>query len=415
MPCYPAWYRIHVRPALNESARVATLNGVRGVAIAAVLMLHTAYWSAPIARVDHVVAEITSWGWAGVDLFFVLSGFLITGILLDSKGHPGYFRNFYARRTLRIFPLYYICVALVVSASFLPLVMARFPQAATNIRHVQGWYWTYTTNYLIAWHGFNAAPMRSSHFWSLAVEEQFYLLWPTVVLLANRRTLTRICVALLVICPLLRAGLWLAHASPMAAWVLTPTRIDTLAVGALLAIAARSDGGLRRWHRLVTAAGVVGTLFITVSFVARSSVNRDYPEFEIFGYSAIAAICAALVVAAMTADAGTRTQRVLSSRALGTLGRYSYGLYVVHFPIIGLLHARGLAPDAAPAVLGSHLPAQLAFSALGVAASFAVALASWYCLEQPMLRLKAYFPYGSTRGPARASSSAVGPRAAPSI
>jgi peptidoglycan/LPS O-acetylase OafA/YrhL len=169
------------RSLLYSGDRIDTLDGVRGLAILAVLVDHSAFWITPTTFVDRAVQAVTGSGWAGVDLFFVLSGFLITGILLDAKGGQHYFRSFYARRVLRIFPIYYLTIALALAASFIPAIVHRFPDAAAEIHHVLPWYWTYTTNYLISLHGWAAAPMRTAHLWSLAVEEQFYLVFPLLL------------------------------------------------------------------------------------------------------------------------------------------------------------------------------------------------------------------------------------------
>lgn len=385
---------------MSQDNRIDTLDGVRGIAILAVLIDHSSMWQTPIAPVDRFVQSFTGSGWAGVDLFFVLSGFLITGILLDAKGGSHYFRNFYARRVLRIFPLYYVCIALVLIASSIPAIAAHFPEQAAEIHRVQPWYWTYTTNWLIAFRGWAAAPMRSTHLWSLAVEEQFYLIWPALVLLVDRRTLTRICIGLIIACPLLRIGLlFIAHVPPRALVVLTPTRIDTLAFGALLAIAARSDGGLARWRRPLKYGAIVCAvaLLSTLPFRVRLA-NEDF-DMATIGFTMIAIVASALVAFGATVPAGTTGHRMLANPVLRAFGRYSYALYVFHFPVVGLLHARGLAPDAHGAVLGSHLPAQLVFSVLAIGVSFLIAFASWHLLEHPLLMLKAYFPYDRATRP----------------
>jgi peptidoglycan/LPS O-acetylase OafA/YrhL len=381
------------RSLVYSGDRIDTLDGVRGLAILAVLVDHSAIWITPTSALDRVVQAFTGSGWSGVDLFFVLSGFLITGILIDAKGGQNYFRNFYARRVLRIFPVYYLTIALVLLASFIPTIAHHYPDATAELRRVQPWYWTYTTNYLIALHGWAAAPMRSTHLWSLAVEEQFYLVWPALVLLADRRTLTRICMALLILCPILRIALFLTGTAPRELVVLTPTRLDTLAMGALLAIAARADGGLARWRRPlgVIAIGCVLSLAATLTF--RDRIANESPEIVTLGFTLIATIAAAIIVFATTTPADSVTHRFLAHPALRAIGRYSYAMYIFHFPIVGLLHDRHLAPNAMPTLLGSHLPAQFGFTLLCFGITYAVAFASWHLFERPILRLKDHFPY----------------------
>src|SRR5262249_49808445 len=145
---------------------------------------------------QRLVIKAASYGMLGVDLFFVLSGFLITGLLLDAKGRPHYFRNFYARRTLRIFPLYY----LVLAALFLVLPhLATLPMNLETAREHQGWLWAYVANFYIAAQSSWAALSYVSHFWSLAIEEHFYLIWPALVFLTTRETLERACLVVIVL------------------------------------------------------------------------------------------------------------------------------------------------------------------------------------------------------------------------
>jgi peptidoglycan/LPS O-acetylase OafA/YrhL len=294
---------------------------------------------------------------------------------------------------LRIFPVCYLAIALVLLSSLIPAVAHHFPDAASRVRGVQLWYWTYTTNFLIALHGWPAAPMRSAHLWSLAVEEQFYLIWPALVLLVDRRTLARICIGLLIACPILRLALFLGGTPARDLVVLTPMRMDTLAIGALLAIAARSDGGLGRWRRVLGYAAIACVMALASTLIVRIRIANESPEIATIGFSLIAIVAAALVTFAATTPAGSLGHRVLAHPALRAVGRYSYAMYIFHLPVVGLLHARGLAPDVIPAVMGSHLPAQLGFSILCFAVTYVIALASWHFFEHPILRLKDRFPY----------------------
>src|SRR5262245_10664845 len=166
--------------ASKIASHIPALDGIRGIAILLVLLFHFGQYGHglpyPAVFVDKLFHRICQIGWVGVDLFFVLSGFLITGILYDSKGRNHYFRNFYVRRCLRILPLYYFSLIL-----FLIVLPKLFPlhTGFRSLRQDSFWYWTYLSNVRVAYRGWDSFGVLD-HFWSLAVEEQFYLLWPIV-------------------------------------------------------------------------------------------------------------------------------------------------------------------------------------------------------------------------------------------
>src|SRR6478735_7238859 len=183
-----------VAPTATVDKHVPALDGLRGVAILVVMLFHMAMVP-PIGRVASVWASVTHFGGLGVDIFFVLSGFLITGILLNAREQPHYFRNFYARRALRIFPLYYAVVflSLVVLPRAMPWTVAKFG----TVNREAVWYWFHLSNFAIARRGaFVHGVLDVS--WSLAIEEQFYLIWPAIVLFASRTGLRLLCLSLIV-------------------------------------------------------------------------------------------------------------------------------------------------------------------------------------------------------------------------
>src|SRR5260370_16732322 len=185
---------------IRGTGHLPGLDGIRGLAILLVMAVHFIGDATPRNFAERLAVKLASYGVLGVDLFFVLSGFLITGLLLDAKNDPHYFRNFYARRILRIFPLYYLVLALLFLV--LPRLIALTP-ALELARERQVWLWTYTANFYIAAKSSWAALTYVSHFWSLAIEEHFYLLWPLAVFLLSRETLARICLAAIGGAPLL--------------------------------------------------------------------------------------------------------------------------------------------------------------------------------------------------------------------
>jgi len=242
----------------RRGAYVPALDGVRGLAIIMVMLAHfTSYGGLhPVVFLDRAYRSVVMLGGTGVDLFFVLSGFLITGILLDSRHEAGYFRNFYMRRVLRIFPLYYATLA----GCFLILPLFRGgDEELARLLSEQGWYWTYLANVRMAldgWPAFNSI----GHFWSLAVEEQFYMVWPLAVFAVGGKRLRILCVMVILGSLLARVAFWQAGFLPRIN-VMTVARMDALAAGAFLAVAARRPGGLQAWARRARPVALVtGTI-----------------------------------------------------------------------------------------------------------------------------------------------------------
>jgi peptidoglycan/LPS O-acetylase OafA/YrhL len=344
----------------------------------------------PDVDVDRLYYALGESAWCGVDLFFVLSGFLITGILIDAKGGSNYFGSFYARRALRIFPLYYGALAAVFWAG--PLVSSTSAAFEQEIR-AQGWYWTYLVNVRTALDGWPAF-LGLAHFWSLAVEEQFYLLWPGVVLLCSRQALPRLCLGMMVGSLAFRTGVALTDRH-LAAVVLMPARMDSLAVGALLATAAREPLWWQEVRRWAQRAGIVAAGCLVVLFLEEGSLRLERTAVQTIGFTFTALVSAWLVVLALDGREHTPTARVLASGPLRALGRYSYGLYVFHHLLVFGIADHLRIVQRTPRLAGSQLPGQMFFLVVATAASVAVALLSWYCWEEPFLRLKRLFPYRS--------------------
>ncbi|HEY4132313.1 MAG TPA: acyltransferase [Gemmatimonadaceae bacterium] len=387
------------RVAVGE--RFLALDGIRGLALIAVLCFHFAGTWVARNPVDRVVLGVFNSGWTGVDLFFVLSGFLITGILLDTRSDAHYFRNFYARRTLRIFPLYYgvLAAVMIVAPALIPRV--RTMDMLTTLRDNGVWFWTYLINVRIAaTHSWDpAVPGRLMHFWSLAVEEQFYLLWPLIVLAAGRKKLLWVCGAVVLMAFGVRIALILGDHGPVAGYaytrfvsgyVLLPARADTLAVGAALACMTRTPGGYAWMRRFATPALVASVIALIAVAAPRGSLMEYSPTVEIIGYPLLALACASLIVIALN-PAPSLTRRSFEWRPLRKVGMLAYGMYVFHYPLRYALagvaeRLQHVAPNGP-----TMLPELIAFIALGFALTWVIAFVSWRCYEAPILRLKRYF------------------------
>lgn len=380
----PAVERLAVAPVLQ--GHIPALDGIRGLAILLVTIYRFNGGSDGAEATDSFAFRLASMGFRGVDLFFVLSGFLITGILLDSKQQPHYFRNFYARRALRILPLYY--GMLVAALVLLPLVSQGASSIFAEARDRQAWLWLFGTNVLQAKIG--GWPFGCfDHFWSLAVEGHFYFVWPLVIFLTNHRTAIAACIAVVLLSCATRIAWLLAGGNDVAPEVFTLFRADALAMGALLAVLAKQPSGLMRWK----SWSQYGFWMLGLALVVLAIGNRrllTIPD------TLFAAFFTCLISAAVVAPAGTVTSAFWNANWLRFFGKYSYAMYVFQYPLIPIL-APILSVELLTNDLGNASVARAAYIVLMTAITTAVAFASWHLYEKHFLSLKSLFPSGTTR------------------
>jgi peptidoglycan/LPS O-acetylase OafA/YrhL len=377
-------------PRPSRRGHLPVLDGVRGVAILMVMLLHFVGNVPPVDGIERAIVGVINYGSYGVELFFVLSGFLITGILYDTRNEPRHFRNFYMRRVLRIFPLYYGVLALVFFVA--PLILLLRGPTLDYLVDRQAWAWLYAVNIYIAEHG-EWSFSYLDHFWSLAIEEHFYLFWPLVVFLLARRprALIALCLATALCSMLARLTGSVMGLSWWTTYTLTPFRLDGLALGAFLAVTVRQPGGLERLARALplVAAAIGGLLALT--FVWTRLVSREELELVLPVRAALILILlACLLVWALIAPERSATSRFFRGRSMVFLGTYSYGLYVYHHFISYYLAANRTDLELAH-WLGSHLAAVALQATLGMSASLALAYLSYELFEKRFLRLKRLF------------------------
>ena len=365
---------------------VPALDGLRGLAILMVFLHHTIVF--PDSGYNFAVGAV-QFGRFGVDLFFCLSGFLITGILVAAKGHDNYFRNFYARRALRIFPLYYTYL-FVYWLLVVHLHVVRFGSEKIALTaHDLHWAWFYGTNLLIArqWHFSHASSI--GHFWTLAIEEQFYLFWPLIVFWLSPRRLLHMA-SLAVIGSLILRVVLHSHGIPeLVIRTSTICRLDTFALGGAAALLLDSEAFRQRARRLVVPAMIPLLLAGSVLFYTSE------PLFVGIGFTSLALFSTLLIITVVIFADSSKTS-FLRTKSMRLLGKYSYAIYIFHVPIQKIMmHKLPLARIAAR-THSIFLPILLDVFVVAVV-TLLVAMTSWNLLEKRALAYKRFFPEPNSR------------------
>jgi len=375
------------------SGHVQVLDGVRGIAILMVLVVH--FYQREVINSSYpllgkFLGRALAPGGYGVELFFVLSGLLITGILLDTKAKPGFFGKFYMRRILRIFPLYYGALAIIFGV--LPHFLA-FDAGGREIAAHQVWLWTYLANWPSSYIWDNSNQFLLGHFWSLSVEEHFYMVWPALVFFCSRSTLWKLCWGILGIGIVTRAAVgWGGASAPVFLQWPTLTKVDGLAVGAMLAIALRDPtfgGWLPAGRLLSRGLGGAFALFLALALVPRTLHSVLVATL---GETVIVFFFGLFVLRALRSLPGEATHRILRSGFLVAFGKYSYGIYVIH----GILRPAlaGWFPlDRVPAKWGLPIILHGFYYLYAVGVSFGLAYLSYHLFEKRFLSLKRHFEY----------------------
>jgi len=354
---------------------IRALDGLRGFALVMVLYAHCSGILGLRSGDPWPTSAVLDVGWhygsMGVDLFFVLSGFLITRILFSTKTNPRCLRNFYIRRVLRIFPVYYsfLILCLVILPMFLSseTCLGFFGEPKYHI-----WLWFYGTNLiktLIPQDLFHSL----EHFWSLAVDEHYYAVWPVVVLKLSRATLWRVCVYLIILAAVMRF-LFLLGGNSVGAYVFTLCRLDGFAVGALVAI-IEQEANFKPEEMKVPRGMIIWTVVFLVLVCLCGGNGILVPSLSSFAFGL-------MVFAAVKYRV---FQRPFETRIMKALGRYSYGTYVCHLPFLYILMR--------------HFPQTLAltqnrqfdvwiFYALGFSVPLMVGIISYHLMEKRFLDLK---------------------------
>ena len=351
---------------------VRQLDGLRALAVSIVLLHH---W------IPQMYQPVEHLGRLGVLLFFVLSGYLITGILLQGRElvqsgveSSGFvLKQFYIRRFLRIFPIYYA------------ILIAGWLLHDNVIRETMAWNVSYTTNFYFAFRGEWQNPV--THLWSLSVEEQFYLVWPALILFLPARVLPSTILGIILAAPLIRGIGSLSGLNPIAAWVVGPACLDTLGAGAFLALAQHSPDRIPGWLRGKSSWLPWIGLVLLLGVIELGRLQGDTALYLSLYDSSAALIFVYLVARASRGFSGP-VGKALEWEPVVYLGKISYGVYLLHLFVSAAVN------KVSNHVIGSHGPRYaipLFFCYLTI--TLVLASLSWRYFEAPLNDLKRFFPY----------------------
>ena len=365
---------------MNRQRYIPALDGLRGLAVVIVFLFHYGGGTHSSLRAVRVFGFLNKGGWTGVTLFFILSGFLITGILWDSFDQPHWWRNFYVRRALRIFPLYYGSILLVMLVA---AFVGTLRQAATRI-----WIpvlFLQNMPHLRTLVDQIASPLALFHFWSLAVEERLYLVWPFMLFLLrdSRGRAKNLCAAVFLVACFIRLLIWTLIPVPDHLDGLLITRSGELAAGGWLALASRGVEW-SRIQRFAPAAAFAGFTGFIAGCVLSGSFNAGDRIQMIFGLPCVTIGFAALLVTAMKPGI---VQRCAEAAWLRWLGGISYGVYVFHVLFLAVFSA------IEQKIFGqrNQLVTNAGLFLIAAVGSIALSWFSFHFFETPFLKLKDRF------------------------
>ncbi|HEX2847708.1 MAG TPA: acyltransferase [Chitinophagaceae bacterium] len=345
---------------------VREFEGWRGIGIVFVMLAH-------------YFPSLFIGSWIFMEMFFVMSGFLITGILMDAKSKPHYYTKFMGRRIVRVFPVYYFFLAImffVIPASWLDL---------SYYRDHQSWFWLYGQNWLYAIEGWPAVK-GMHHLWSLAIEEQFYIVWPLVVLVFSSKGLVRFCIFLFFFSLIFRnTGMNMGFVMPFP-YVATLGRMEGLVLGAIIAVLIRTDKSIL--EKLAFPVTIIsGTLAVLMAFVA-GTMMFQHPVHYMVNYTLVDIFFAGMITMTLCDNQLKYFRKLLNHPLFVWLGVLSYSLYIFHYPIQNIVEYNF--QESLQVATGSVIAAKLLSVGIAVVITFVVTYIVHKLIELPFWKLRKY-------------------------
>lgn len=373
------------------SKHIPVLDGIRAYAVLLVCLVHFFQVDETALYETHkylgiFLFKISQIGLRGVELFFLLSGFLITGILLDSKKSETFFKSFYARRFLRIFPLYYFVLA--VSFILLPQII-EVDEPGKLVINNQAWLWTYNSNlsYYFEFSGWDASTNFPSfgHFWSLSVEEHFYIFWPLIIYFTKEKWISKVLIGItlgslaIVLFDYFSEGL-----IPILKWS-TFKGAGVLSIGGLIALNRRNSFN---WLRLTKFAKQI-IIPAGILFLASNFIPRKYELLDTASFLTSILFFTLLIITAI--DGNKITNKLFSHKWLYLIGKISYGIYIYH----GLLrpYFKECFYEGILYQINNGIIVSIIYTIVCTAISIIISWISWTIIEKPVLKLKRFFNY----------------------
>jgi peptidoglycan/LPS O-acetylase OafA/YrhL len=359
----------------HKNDKIKSLDGLRGLAIILVLLFH-----------NFLFLKIANIGWIGVDLFFALSGFLITRILLNTKANPHYYKNFFIRRMLRIFPLYY-----VISISCILFGYFIYAPLITPITTNAAYYLTYTQNILFTLNNDFVPKTIINHFWSLCVEEHFYLIWPFIIYYLSPKKILIVSSILIILSKVISVCMVAYDLTYVPVYVFSLTRFDSLLSGSLIAVICL------HWKYILEKyliRSIISISFIMLVFYGYTFIKHNgsfaalNPENAIMDSYSLIILLNSLLFSCMIAFAlyDNKFSRFVSNKIFTQLGKYSYGIYVYHLPIYLLLGP--ILKDIISTTVHSKTIGSISSSFILTALACTVSIISYNLFEKKFMALK---------------------------
>ncbi|MFT4153049.1 acyltransferase family protein [Parafilimonas sp.] len=370
---------IHIN--YGRKNHIPAFDGVRGASIIVVTLYH--YFLLPYAA------------WFSMESFFVLSGFLITGILLDIRERKNFFKNYLARRMLRILPLYY--GLLIIAFFIVPLFVSKESLAPFSLYyHHQEYFWIYLQNWLLLYNeaGLKGVSRIMLHLWSLAIEEQFYIVWPLLVLIFNRKVFTKIIAGIILFSITLKCYFHFSGYPWQENYFNTFCRLDSLSMGGLIAVCVRDKSFIPFLNKTAPYIfKLLGAVLLIAILIYRPRMPGER-FLEPLGTTLFAILFAGMLLYCLSDHKRNYVKRFLELRLFTFLGKYSYSLYIFHVPILVLIRHR------LTALLQEHIKGGAAFllsSIICLTFTFLFSRFTWIAIEKPALKLKKFFKYADEK------------------